>query len=69
MLGIRKIRNIIKKEFPDLVFTMTTVSFHDLARDEKIFLESKEWGMHGGHCEFQEVKSFCEQFDNVIVSF
>ncbi len=70
MLGIRKIRNIIKKEFPDLKFTMETVSFQDLARGETIFLDSFEWGICKGNRElFQKVQSFCEQFDNVIVSF
>jgi len=70
MPSVRKIRSIIKKEFPDLTFILRTISFSDLARDEKVFLESTQWGMCQGNSElFREVKSFCKQFDNVIVSF
>ena len=71
LISTSKIRSIIKSRFPDLVFTLRTVSFSDLARTNKIFLESKQWGMCKGNTDtYQAVKAFCEYkgFD-VIVSF
>ena len=66
-----KIRTIIKDRFPDLHFKLRTVSFSDLARGSKIFLESESWGMCKGNADtFRAVKEYCEYKGlDVIVSF
>ncbi len=61
---IQEIRKAIKKEFPGFKFTCKVVSFQDFARDERIFVESKEWTPE----KFTKVKEICKQFEGVIVS-
>lgn len=45
MTNKQELRKEIKKQFPDLNFKVRTISFMDLARGEKVFVESDAWGM------------------------
>jgi hypothetical protein len=38
-----KLRREIKARFPQFKFNLKTVSFSDLSRGEKVFVQSKEW--------------------------
>jgi len=44
-----QMRKEIKIKFPDLEFKIRTVSFTDLARADKVFVESPAWGMFKGN--------------------
>ncbi len=64
-----ELRKAIKAQFPNLKFTIKTVSFSDLARGERTFVESMEWGMtKGNHETFEAVKAIAQPF-NAIVSW
>ena len=57
------LRSTIKAKHPDLVFKIRTVSFCDLARDSKVFVESSAWGMTKGNNElYQSVKAIADEY-------
>ena len=69
MTNITDLRKAIKAQFPDLQFKIRTVSFSDLARGDKVFVESSAWGMcKGNHELYQAVKAIATQY-SAIVSF
>jgi hypothetical protein len=62
MQRIGDLRKAIKAIYPDLQFTIKTVSFQDLARDKAIFVESTQWGATKGNFElYQQVKAIAEK--------
>ena len=67
---ITAVRKKIKNEFPNLKFKIRRVSFSDLARDEKYFLESDEWGMTkvGSHNLFSRIEELVKG-TGIIVSW
>lgn len=46
---ISALRKEIKSNYPHLKFRIRTISFSDLARSSKIFVDSDEWGMAKGN--------------------
>jgi hypothetical protein len=69
MSQISDLRKAIKAQFPDLQFTIKTVSFSDLARADRVFVKSNAWGMCIGNQElYHAVEAIAKQY-NAIVSF
>ncbi|HUC78672.1 MAG TPA: hypothetical protein VMQ58_00315 [Candidatus Saccharimonadales bacterium] len=69
MNNIAAMRKEIKSQFPNLQFKIMTISFEDLARSRKVFIESNEWGMAKGNQEtYNAVKTIADKY-NAIVSW
>jgi len=67
MSKVSQLRKAIKNQFPDLKFKVRTVSFADLARDSKIFVESDAWGMTKGNSElYHQVEKIAKEFDAIV---
>ena len=64
------VRKIIKKEFPDLKFTVKKVSFEDLARCSCFVVTSPEWGTCcGGPERYQKVVELFKDTKEIIVQW
>lgn len=62
-MEISELRKEIRARFPNLKFKVRTVSFTNLARDGKVFVESSEWGMtKGNHEIYQAVKVIVDKY-------
>jgi hypothetical protein len=60
----------IKAAFPALSFTLHAVSFSDLARESRLFVDSSAWGATlGGREVFEGVKALFTPEEQVIVSW
>lgn len=67
MTNITALRREIKTSFPNLQFKIKTVSFQDLARDSKVFVESNEWGMIKGNTEtYNAVKVIADKHGAIV---
>ncbi len=68
---INKVRQVVKNAFPGLHFKIRKVSFLDLARGDKYFLESGCWGMIKGNQDlFNKVKEVVASITfDIIVSW
>jgi len=61
------LRGEIKAKHPELVFKTRTVSFCDLARDSKVFVESNAWGMTKGNQElYESVKAIASKYNTIV---
>jgi len=61
------LRSDIKAKHPTLVFKIKTVSFSDLARESKRFVESSAWGMtKGNHKLYESVKAIAKRHDAIV---
>jgi hypothetical protein len=66
MTNISALRKEIKTQFPNLKFRVMTISFEDLARDRKVFVESNEWGMIKGNQEtYEAVKVIADRYNAI----
>jgi len=64
---MKGLRGAIKAQYPDLKFKIRTVSFSDLARGDKTFVESDEWGMtKGNHELYQGVKAIADRYGAIV---
>ena len=67
MTDVRALRKAIKAKYPSLRFIVKTVDFSDLARAEKVFVESPDWGMAKGNREtFEGVTEIARQYDALV---
>jgi len=61
------LRSDIKKKHPNLVFKVRTISFSDLARGSKVFVESNAWGMtKGNHKLYESVKEIAKKHGAIV---
>ena len=65
---LNEVRKKVKQACPGLHFKIRKVSFSDLARDERYFLESGHWGMtKGNHILFNKVKEIVDSITSYII--
>ena len=69
MTNIPALRKEIKAQFPSLQFKVRTVSFEDLARCSRVFVESSEWGTTKGNAETYEAVRAIAKKHGAIVSW
>jgi hypothetical protein len=63
MSQVSECRKAVKAEFPELKFKIRLERFTDLARDNRHFLVSPEWGMFIGNQEtYERVKQIADPF-------